>query len=78
MSTTPIPIETARRERKRTQTLDHLAATAFALFEQHGYEAVTMEQIAEQGAEAVERMIRDGVAKAMNHVNRREESEPRP
>ena len=37
-----------------------------------------MEQIAEQGAEAVERMIRDGVAKAMNHVNRREESEPRP
>ncbi|WP_104656037.1 TetR/AcrR family transcriptional regulator [Ralstonia insidiosa] len=48
MSTTPIPIETGRRERKRTQTLDHLAATAFALFEQHGYEAVTMEQIAEQ------------------------------
>ncbi|MGM3277492.1 TetR/AcrR family transcriptional regulator [Ralstonia sp. 24A2] len=48
MSTTPIPIEAGRRERKRNQTLDHLAATAFALFEQHGYEAVTMEQIAEQ------------------------------
>lgn len=48
MSTTPIPTEAGRRERKRTQTLDHLAATAFALFEQHGYEAVTMEQIAEQ------------------------------
>lgn len=38
--------EPGRRERKRAQTLDHLAATAFALFEQHGYDAVTMEQIA--------------------------------
>jgi AcrR family transcriptional regulator len=30
-----------RRERKRSRTLDHLAATAFALFEAQGYEAVT-------------------------------------
>lgn len=37
-----------RRQRKRNQTLDHLAATAFALFETHGYDAVTMEQIAAQ------------------------------
>lgn len=35
-----------RRERKRAQTLNHLAATAFALFEEHGFDAVTMEQIA--------------------------------
>lgn len=35
-----------RRERKRQQTLDHLAATAFGLFQAHGYDAVTMEQIA--------------------------------
>ena len=48
MPSIPIPIETGRRERKRLQTLDHLAATAFALFEQHGYDAVTMEQIAAQ------------------------------
>jgi AcrR family transcriptional regulator len=40
--------EPGRRERKRIQTLDHLAATAFALFETHGYDAVTMEQIAAQ------------------------------
>jgi len=33
-----------------------------------------MEQIAEAGAEAVEQMIRDGVAKAMNQVNRREQA----
>lgn len=32
-----------------------------------------IEQIADAAAEAVERMIRDGVAKAMNHVNRREQ-----
>ena len=38
--------EPGRRERKRAQTLDHLAAVAFALFEEHGYDAVTMEQIA--------------------------------
>jgi AcrR family transcriptional regulator len=35
-----------RRERKRQQTLDLLVDTAFDLFEAHGYEAVTMEQIA--------------------------------
>lgn len=35
-----------RRERKRLQTLEHLARTAGALFAAHGYEAVTMEQIA--------------------------------
>lgn len=41
------PIATAgRRERKRQQTADHLAATAFELFEAHGYDAVAMEQIA--------------------------------
>lgn len=37
-----------RRERKRQQTLDHLADTAFRLFETLGFEAVTMEQIAAQ------------------------------
>ncbi len=36
-----------RRERKRTQQLDHLAATAWALFESDGYETVTMERIAD-------------------------------
>lgn len=35
-----------RRRRKRLQTLEHLARTAAALFAAHGYEAVTMEQIA--------------------------------
>ena len=35
-----------RRERKRQQMADHLAATAFRLFDASGYEAVTMEQIA--------------------------------
>ena len=39
-------LDPGRRERKRQQTLDHLAATAFRLFEAEGYEAVTMEQIA--------------------------------
>lgn len=36
-----------RRERKRLETLDHLADTAWALFEAQGYEPVTMEAIAE-------------------------------
>ncbi|WP_322032179.1 helix-turn-helix domain-containing protein [Paraburkholderia sp. J76] len=40
------PASPGRRERKRLQTLEHLARTAAALFEAHGYEAVTMEQIA--------------------------------
>ncbi len=35
-----------RTARKRRQTRDRLAAAAFELFERHGYEAVTMEQIA--------------------------------
>jgi AcrR family transcriptional regulator len=35
-----------RRERKRQEKLDHIAQTAFRLFESHGYEAVTMEQLA--------------------------------
>lgn len=38
---------TGRRARKRQQTLDHLADTAWQLFETHGYEAVTMETIAD-------------------------------
>ena len=37
-----------RRVRKRLQTLQLLAQTACSLFEKHGYDAVTMEQIAEQ------------------------------
>lgn len=36
-----------RRDRKRQATLDLLAQTAFDLFEQQGYDAVTMEQIAQ-------------------------------
>jgi len=39
----PVP---GRRQRKRQQTASHLADTAFAMFEEAGYEAVTMEQIA--------------------------------
>lgn len=45
----PVAIEAAvvgRRARKRNDTARRLAATAFALFETEGYEAVTMEQIA--------------------------------
>lgn len=36
-----------RRERKRLLTADRLVDTAFTLFAEHGYAAVTMEQIAE-------------------------------
>lgn len=39
--------ETGRRERKRRQQLDHIAATAWALFEASGFDTVTMERIAE-------------------------------
>lgn len=39
--------ESGRRERKRQQQLDHLADTAWALFEAEGYAEVTMERIAE-------------------------------
>ncbi|MBK8285369.1 MAG: TetR/AcrR family transcriptional regulator [Ahniella sp.] len=35
-----------RRQRKRVLTTSHLSATAFRLFETHGYDAVGMEQIA--------------------------------
>lgn len=38
--------EPGRRERKRQRVASHLAATAFELFEEQGYDAVTMEQIA--------------------------------
>ena len=35
-----------RRDRKRQQTLDHIARTGYALFQAYGFDAVTMEQIA--------------------------------
>ncbi|MBR8301745.1 TetR/AcrR family transcriptional regulator [Burkholderia dolosa] len=38
--------DTGRRARKRIQMLAHLAATGARLFDAHGYDAVTMEQIA--------------------------------
>lgn len=37
-----------RRQRKREQTASHLAATAFRLFETHGYDMVAMELIADE------------------------------
>lgn len=45
--TDPLPSEPGRRERKRQQQLDHLTDTAWALFEAEGYEAVSMERIAD-------------------------------
>lgn len=42
-----MPASASRRQRKRDRTAAHLSATAFALFEAHGYDAVSMEQIAE-------------------------------
>ncbi|MEM5369054.1 TetR/AcrR family transcriptional regulator [Paraburkholderia azotifigens] len=42
----PIPPADDRRARKRARVLDLLAETAVQLFESHGYDAVTMEQIA--------------------------------
>lgn len=47
-SATPALPAPGLRERKRQQTLDHLAQTAYRLFETLGYDAVTMEQIAAQ------------------------------
>jgi AcrR family transcriptional regulator len=45
--TSPAPSRgPSRRERKRQHLADHVAAVAFGLFEDQGYEAVTMEQIA--------------------------------
>ena len=40
------PISGSRRERKRRHLANQVAAIAFELFEAHGYEAVTMEQVA--------------------------------
>lgn len=37
-----------RRRRKRERTASHLSETAFKLFESRGYEAVSMEQIADE------------------------------
>ncbi|MBN3789450.1 TetR/AcrR family transcriptional regulator [Burkholderia sp. Ac-20353] len=42
----PTTDDRGRRARKRMQMLSHLAATAARLFDAHGYDAVTMEQIA--------------------------------
>jgi AcrR family transcriptional regulator len=44
---TPRPPQTTRRQRKQDQTADHLSATAYRLFEVHGYDAVSMEQVAD-------------------------------
>jgi AcrR family transcriptional regulator len=46
--TEPAPprVDPSRYQRRKNRTADHLAATAFGLFEAKGYEAVTMEQIA--------------------------------
>ncbi|TAG80094.1 MAG: TetR/AcrR family transcriptional regulator [Betaproteobacteria bacterium] len=41
------PHESTRRQRKHDQTVDHLSATAYRLFEAHGYDEVSMEQVAE-------------------------------
>lgn len=45
--TNPAAPAVGRRERKRQQTADHLADTAWTLFEERGYDGVTMEAIAE-------------------------------
>ncbi|HEF4769376.1 TetR/AcrR family transcriptional regulator [Burkholderia multivorans] len=45
---TPPPADSGRRARKRIQMLAHLADTAARLFDAHGYDAVTMEQIADE------------------------------
>lgn len=39
--------QTTRRQRKQDQTADHLSATAYRLFETHGYDAVSMEHVAD-------------------------------
>lgn len=44
----PISPEGDRRQRKRAQTASHLSNTAFRLFERDGYDAVAMEQIADE------------------------------
>lgn len=40
--------ESDRRQRKRQQTASHLSAVAYALFEAQGFDAVSMEQIADR------------------------------
>lgn len=45
-TTAPIAPLPGRRLRKREETAERLVDTAFTLFTAHGYEAVTMEQIA--------------------------------
>lgn len=42
-----VSAEPGRRERKRQQQVEHLADTAWALFEAEGYDMVSMERIAE-------------------------------
>ncbi len=43
----PDPVQQpSRRARKRLEKLDHIARTGYRLFEAHGYDAVTMEQLA--------------------------------
>lgn len=44
----PGTTEGSRRQRKRERTANHLSATAFRLFESHGYDAISMEQIADE------------------------------
>jgi AcrR family transcriptional regulator len=44
---TLLPPRTTRRQRKQDQTADHLSATAYRLFEARGYDAVSMEQVAD-------------------------------
>jgi AcrR family transcriptional regulator len=44
---TMVAIETGRRERKREETRAHLLATAIRMMEEQGFEAVTVEAIAE-------------------------------
>ena len=41
------PPPTSRRQRKQDQTADLVSATAYRLFEAHGYDAVSMEQVAD-------------------------------
>ena len=41
------PPSISRRQRKQDQTADLLSATAYRLFEAHGYDAVSMEQVAD-------------------------------
>lgn len=46
MTASSSPPSDSRRDRKRQQTANRLVETAFGLFAAHGYDSVTMEQIA--------------------------------